>query len=87
MGAININHNEGSITTDNDTVLTITENGGVKIGDGSYLNDSDIVDESYKGVIRYNKDTDSIQYHNGVTWKNFSNDVEETPGIIWSITF
>ena len=59
MGAININHNEGSITTDNDTVLTITENGGVKIGDGTYLNDSDIVDESYKGVIRYNKDTDS----------------------------
>ena len=92
MGAININHNEGSITTDNDAVLKITDNGGIKIGNGSYLNELDnpqngSKEESYEGVIRYNKSTGTIQYCDGTAWKDFSNGIDETPGIIWSITF
>ena len=92
MSAININHNEGSITTDNDRVLQITENGGVKIGNGTYLSElsnpqSNYVEESYKGVIRYNDERGVIQYCDGASWKDFSYGVEETPGIIWAITF
>lgn len=92
MAAININHNEGTITTDNDKVLQITDNGGVKIGNGSFLNElenpqSGVVLSEYEGVIRYNKNKGTIQYCDGSAWKDFSYNTDETPGIIWAITF
>lgn len=92
MGAININHNEGTITTDNDVVLEITDNGGVKIGNGSYLDELGNpqyteINEDYQGVIRYNKSTGTVQYCDGYSWKDFSYGVDKTPGIIWAITF
>lgn len=92
MTAININHKEGTITTDNDQVLQITKNGAVKIGDGNYLEELNVPEyespnEEYKGVIRYNPTTKCLQYCDGFHWKDFSYDVDETPGIIWSLTF
>jgi hypothetical protein len=92
MAAININHNEGSITTDNDKVLQITDNGGVKIGNGNYLDElenpqSGVIRADYEGVIRYNSNKGTIQYCDGTAWKDFSYNANETPGIIWAITF
>jgi len=92
MGAININHNNGSIVTDEDLILQITENGAVKIGDGTYLSEMGNpqtigIDQTYEGAIKYNKNTGTIQYCDGKSWKDFSYGVEETPGIIWAITF
>lgn len=92
MSGINIDHNKGSITITEDTVLQITENGAVKIGDGTYLDElgnpqAISVDESYEGAIKYNKNKGCIQYCDGKSWKDFSSGVDETPGIIWSITF
>lgn len=91
MGAINIDHKKGLITTDEDGVIKITEHGAVKLGSGEYLselNNSQIEEEeSYKGAIRYNKETKTVQYCDGTTWKDFAVGVDETPGIIWSITF
>ena len=39
MTAININHKTGTIINTEDTVLTLQEKGGVKIGDGTYLDE------------------------------------------------
>ena len=92
MSGININHNEGSITTTEDKVLQITENGAVKIGNGTYLDELGNpqiigVNELYEGAIRYNKDRGCIQYCDGTSWKDFTSGSEETSGIIWAITF
>ena len=92
MSAINLNHKEGIIYTEDDKILQITENGAVRIGDGSYLSelnnpDSDEAEESYKGVIRFNKNTGTLQYCDGFTWKDFSVGIDNTSGIIWALTF
>lgn len=92
MAGIDINHDDSSIITDKDTVLKITENGAVKIGNGTYLDElgnpqTISANEKYKGGIKYNENTKTIQYCDGTSWKDFSYGVEETPGIIWAITF
>ena len=87
MAAININHTEGSITTDNDRILQITKNGAIKIGNGSFLNEANLENEDYSGSIRYNELTKNLEYHDGKNWKAFSYGIDETPGIIWSLTF
>ena len=92
MGAININHNEGSISTDNDTLLKVMEHGAIKLGEGDYLSElgnlqSGEIEESYEGAIRYNKNKGTLQYSDGVSWKDFADGKDETPGIIWAITF
>lgn len=92
MGAININHNDGSIITDEDMVLQISDNGAVKIGNGTYLDElgnpqTIRINSSYEGAIKYNKNTGTIQYCDGTSWKDFAYGIDETPGIIWAITF
>ena len=92
MAAININHNEGSITTSDDKVLQITKHGAVKLGDGSYLDEMDVSLEefkkNYEGAIRYNSDSKVVEYCDGYSWKEFKSGEENTSnGIIWSLIF
>ena len=91
MAAININHNEGSITTDDGKVLQITKNGAVKIGSGTYLEEldgaSDEVREEYEGCIRYNQEKAVYEYCDGHIWKEFKTGKPQDSGIVWSIIF
>lgn len=87
MSAININHEEGSIKVDSG-ILQITSNGGVKIGNGNYLNEDFTINEDYNGVIRFNKNTGKLQYCDGHTWKDFSSNEQDLGNeIFWSIIF
>lgn len=92
MSAINFDHNKGKIYTDDDKVLQITENGAVKIGSGEYLSElnnpeNNESEESYKGVIRFNKNTGTVQYCDGTTWKDFAVGDDSSTGVIWALTF
>ena len=92
MAAINLNHNEGSITIDNDKVLQITKNGAVRIGNGNFMeeiNPSNLTTilKDYEGVIRYNENTHTIQYCDGYSWIDFGTVADKSSGIIWSLTF
>lgn len=85
MSAININHEEGSITSESG-VLQITSNGGVKIGSGEYLEEISSIVPDYEGLLRYNKNTGKLQYCDGHTWKDFSSS-EQSSEIFWSFIF
>lgn len=92
MAAININHNEGTITIDGDRVLQITDNGAIRIGNANYMqeiNSSELTEilRDYEGALRYNEITKTLQYCDGMSWKDFGDVKDGSTGIIWSITF
>ena len=93
MTAINLNHKTGTIINTEDTVLTLQEKGGVKIADGTYLNElgNEVeiteVKEDYKGVIRYNNDKGCLQLCDGKKWKNINGYYKQTSNIVWSLLF
>jgi hypothetical protein len=92
MTAININHKTATISTEEDKALNLQINGGIKIGDGSYLEEDGEykkyeAQEQYKGVIRYNSDNDCLQVCDGSTWRNINGQYKQTSDIIWSLLF
>ena len=92
MTAININHKTATIETDDDKALTLQIKGGIKIGDGTYLSEDNEkeeyeIQESYKGVIRYNSDNDCLQVCDGTTWRNINGQYKQTSDIVWSLLF
>ena len=92
MTAININHKTATIKTSDDTPLSIQVKGGIKIGDGTYLNEDGeaeeyAVKEQYKGVIRYNPENDCLQVCDGSTWLHINGQYKQTSDIVWSLLF
>ena len=68
--AININHKNSTIITDDDTLIQITDKGALKVGDGTYLdelgNSQEIEpNQNYKGAIRFNEDHQCLQLCDG----------------------
>lgn len=92
MTAININHKTATISTEEDKALNLQVHGGIKIGDGTYLDEdgeskSVEAQEQYKGVIRYNADNDCLQVCDGSTWRNINGQYKQTSDIVWSLLF
>ena len=90
--SIDINHKTSTITTDDDTLLQITVNGAVRIGDGTYLdelgNSQEIEpNENYKGAIRFNEDHQCLQLCDGYKWKDINGHYKQTSNLVWSLLF
>lgn len=90
--AINLNHKTSTISTDDDTLLFLTDKGAVKVGDGTYLdelgNSQEIEpNENYKGAIRFNEDHQCLQQCDGKKWKDINGYYKQTSGIVWSLLF
>lgn len=88
MGSIIINHKEGIISSDDD-VIVLGDKSAIKLGTGTYLDDSATDDLSkYEGVIRYNPSSKTMEYCDGVNWKEFillKKDIDTD--IMWSLLF
>lgn len=93
MSAINIDHKTGTIQNSDDSVLQLQQTGGVKIGDGTYLDELgniteiDVTNEDYKGVLRYNNDKACLQYSDGRQWIDINGQYKQTSDIIWALLF
>jgi hypothetical protein len=92
MGAINLNHNTSTISTGDTTPLGLQVKGGIKIGEGTYLNEDNEVEdfeiqESYKGALRYNSDLGCLQVCDGKTWNSINGQYKYTSDIVWSLLF
>lgn len=90
--AININHKDSTIITDDDTLIQITDKGALKVGDGTYLdelgNSQEIEpNENYKGAIRFNEDHQCLQLCDGYKWKDINGRYKQTSGIVYSLLF
>lgn len=90
--SIDINHKTSTITTDDDTLLQVTVNGAVRIGDGTYLdelgNSQEIEpNENYKGAIRFNEDHQCLQLCDGYKWKDINGHYKQTSNLVWSLLF
>lgn len=92
MTSINIDHKTSTITTDNDTILNLSEKGAIKIGQGTYLdelgNSQEIeAREQYIGAMRYNTDRNCLQICDGKKWKDVLGHYKQTSNIVWSLLF
>lgn len=92
MTAININHKNGIISTDDDSVITLGVKGAVKLGNGTYLDELGELQEidpsqEYEGVIRYNSDRGCLQVCDGSQWKDVLGQYKQTSNIVWSLLF
>jgi len=93
MTSININHTEGTISTNDNSMLTIQTDGAVKIGNGTYLRELDnknidiSIRNEYKGAIRYNDDRGCLQVCDGTRWKDIKGYYKQTSNLVWSLLF
>ena len=90
--AININHKNSTIITDDDTLIQITDKGALKVGDGTYLdelgNSQEIEpNQNYKGAIRFNEDHQCLQLSYCYKWKDINGHYKQTSGIVYSLLF
>ena len=90
--AININHKNSTIITDDDTLIQITDKGALKVGDGTYLdelgNSQEIEpNQNYKGAIRFNEDHQFLQLCYFYKWKDINGHYKQTSGIVYSLLF
>ena len=75
--SININHPDTNIKTFDGSVLQIAQDGAVKIGHGIDIDEdasSNIATnalEIYAGTIRFNKNTNKLEYCDGENWVEF----------------
>lgn len=92
MSSININHNTTTISTDDDSMLSITEKGAIKIGNGMYLdelgNPLEIEPkEKYRGALRFNEEKGILQYCDGTRWRDINGQYKQVSEIVWSLLF
>lgn len=93
MTSININHTKGTISTNDNSMLTIQTDGAVKIGNGTYLRELDnknidiSIRNEYKGAIRYNDDRGCLQVCDGTHWKDIKGYYKQTSNLVWSLLF
>lgn len=92
MTSINIDHKKGIISTDDDTILYLSDKGAIKIGQGTYLdelgNSQEIeAREQYIGAMRYNTDRNCLQICDGKKWKDVLGHYKQTSNIVWSLLF
>lgn len=92
--SINLNHVDASITSNDGTFIHLNKNGAVKVGYGINAEESTINNDKqetlfdYKGVIRFNRDTNKLEFCNGLTWLEISTEKEDdkTP-MVYSMLF
>ena len=92
--AININHNDASLTTHDKSFIQLSKNGAVKIGYGKNLSESTIDNIAqdtlmdYIGAMRINETTKKLEYCDGKSWITISTeeDVRQIP-MVYSFLF
>jgi hypothetical protein len=92
--SISINHYNSSILSNDGSYIRLSQNGVVKIGsgtnsEGEMINNSDpIMLKEYIGALRYNDDTERLEYCNGITWVEVAIEDDEinTP-MVYSMLF
>jgi hypothetical protein len=92
MTAINIDHNKGIISTEDDSILKLGEKGAIQLGDGTYLDElgnstTITIKEAYRGALRYNAEKGCLQVCDGTQWKDILGKYKQSSKIIWSLIF
>lgn len=92
--SLNINHSNSSILSSDGSYIQLSKNGVVKIGNGTNAED-EMIDNAnpmllkdYMGAIRYNEDTEKLEYCNGNTWIELATEDESNnTSMVYSILF
>lgn len=88
--SINIDHTEQSINVDDNSCLTLNENGAVLLGSGITIPDtSDSISLSnFEGSLRFNENTKKVEYCDGEKWVTLmTKDENDQESTIFSIIF
>lgn len=91
MTNINIDHKNCLISADSDNILKLADKGAIKIGNGTYLAENELIEISpnkkYEGCIRYNAELSALEYCNGREWIALGGTLLVDDSIIWGMIF
>lgn len=88
MVAINLDHNKGMISTNDDSIIKIGDRGAIQLGTGEYLEEeSDVTIADLVGAIRYNVERKCLQVCDGKIWRDVKGQYKQTSHIVWSLLF
>ncbi len=92
--ALNINHSNSSILTSDGTYIQLGNNGSIKVGYGTNLEEPTINNlqqntlAEYEGAIRINRTTHKLEYCDGTSWLEFTTDIDGDESLmVYSMLF
>ncbi len=82
--SINLNHETSTIYTNGDSILSLTTQGAIRIGNGKNF---ESLASSFPGIVRYNEDINEMQISDGTNWVKLGSPVDAITSFVWAIVF